>query len=138
MSRSTDRKFADRMMKAGANATVSPSQIGGLRMASEAIRPHVVGFLDLLLKEQGKTLRVEEVEIQPSSPWAGKRLDEIDLKGRMNLLVLGLKHPPGSGGLPDLIVNPSDRATVTGGEVIIALGDLPDIDRARREAEGRV
>ena len=96
------------MMKAGANATVSPSQIGGLRMASEAIRPHVVGFLDLLLKEQGKTLRVKEVEIKPGSPWAGKRLHEIDLKGRMNLLVLGLKHPPGSG-LPELITRRSPR-----------------------------
>src|ERR1700676_1943245 len=97
VSRSTDRKFADRMMKAGANATVSPSQIGGLRMASEAIRPHVVGFLDLLLKEQGKTLRVEEIEIKASSPWAGKRLDEIDLKGRITLLVLGSSIRPTAG-----------------------------------------
>jgi hypothetical protein len=54
----------------------------------------------------------------------------------MNLLVLGLKHPPDSG-LPELIVNPSDHATVTRGGVIIALGDMPDVDRARREAEGR-
>jgi voltage-gated potassium channel len=123
-------------MKAGATSTVSPNQIGGLRLASEAIRPHAVGFLDLLLKEQGKTLRVEEVEIQPGSPWAGKRLDEIDLKGRMNLLVLGLKHPSGSG-LPDLVVNPSDHATVSPGGVIIALGDLPDIERARRESAAR-
>ena len=134
VSRSTDRKFADRIMKAGADTTVSPSQIGGLRLASEAIRPHVVAFLDLLLKEQGRTLRVEEVEIQPGSPWAGKRLHEIDLKGRMNLLVLGLKHSLDSG-LPELIVNPSDHATVTGAGVIIVLGDLTDIDSARREAD---
>ncbi len=136
VARATDRKFGDRMMKAGASATVSPSQIGGLRMASEALRPHAVGFLDLLLKEQGKTLRVEEVEVQLNSPWAGKRLDQLDLKGRMNLLVLGLKHPEGSG-LPELVVNPSDHATVSPGGVIIALGDMPDIDRARREAESR-
>ena len=136
VARATDRKFGERMMKAGASATVSPSQIGGLRMASEALRPHAVGFLDLLLKEQGKTLRVEEVEVQSNSPWAGKRLDQLDLKGRMNLLVLGLKHPEGSG-LPDLVVNPSDHATVSPGGVIIALGDMPDNDRARREAESR-
>ena len=136
VARATDRKLGERMMKAGATSTVSPNQIGGLRLASEAIRPHAVGFLDMLLKEQGKTLRVEEVEIQPGSPWAGKRLDEIDLKGRMNLLVLGLKHPPGSG-LPDVVVNPSDHATVSPGGVIIALGDLPDIERARRESEAR-
>jgi len=133
VSRATDRKFADRMMKAGANTTVSPSQIGGLRMASEAIRPHAVGFLDILIKEQGKTLRVEEIEIHTASPWASKRLDQIDLKGRMNLLVLGLKHPAGSG-LPEFVVNPSDHATVSPGGVIIALGDMLDIDRARSEA----
>ncbi len=137
VARATDRKFGERMMKAGATSTVSPSQIGGLRLASEAIRPHAVGFLDMLLKEQGQTLRVEQVEVQRNSPWAGKRLDEIDLKGRMNLLVLGLKHPSGSG-LPDLVVNPSEQATVSPGGVIIALGDLPDIERARRECETRV
>jgi voltage-gated potassium channel len=136
VARATDRKFGERMMKAGASSTVSPNQIGGLRLASEAIRPHAVGFLDLLLKEQGQTLRVEEVVIQINSPWAGKRLDEIDLKGRMNLLVLGLKHPSGSG-LPDVVVNPSDHATVSAGGVIIALGDMPDIERARRESEAR-
>lgn len=133
VARATDRKLADRMMKAGASSTVSPCQIGGLRMASEAIRPHAVGFLDMLLKQQGKTLRIEEVEIPPTSPWAGKRLGEIDLKGRLNLLVLGLKHPSGSG-LPDVVVNPSDHATISPGGVIIALGDVPDIDRARRES----
>lgn len=135
VARSTDRKFAERMMKAGASSTVSPSQIGGLRMASEAIRPHVVGFLDSLLKEQGQTLRVEEVEVRSGSPWAGKRLDELDLKGRLNLLVLGLKHPAG-GNLPELVANPSDHATVSAGGVIIALGNLPDFHRARSEAAG--
>src|ERR1035438_2104132 len=40
-------------------------------MASELIRPHVVGFLDLMLKDQSQTLRVEEIEIGASSPWIG-------------------------------------------------------------------
>src|SRR5438552_10812190 len=88
VARSAERKFADRMLRAGANSTVSPSQIGGLRMASELIRPHVVGFLDLMLKEQGKTLRVEEIEVKPSSPWSGSVLHDLNLKGRYNLLVL--------------------------------------------------
>ena len=68
VARSAERKFAERMLRAGANATVSPSHIGGLRMASELIRPHVVGFLDTMLKEQGRTLRVEEIEVNPLPP----------------------------------------------------------------------
>src|SRR5260370_9083408 len=62
VARCTDPKFSEKMLKAGANSTVSPNHIGGLRMASEMLRPHVVSFLDLMLKEQSRTLRVEEIE----------------------------------------------------------------------------
>src|SRR3954453_8467622 len=44
VTRCTDPRFSERMMKAGANATVSPNRIGGMRMASEVLRPHVVSF----------------------------------------------------------------------------------------------
>jgi voltage-gated potassium channel len=131
--RSADKKFADRMMRAGANSTVSPSHIGGLRMASELIRPHVVGFLDLMLKEQGSTLRVEEIEVGSSSKWAGIALHDLNLKGQYNLLVLGLKNP-GPGSSADLVVNPPDNAVVVGHGVIIAMGDMKDIRRARQDA----
>jgi voltage-gated potassium channel len=100
VARSAERKFADRMLRAGANSVISPSQIGGLRMASELIRPHVVGFLDQMLKEQGKTLRVEEIEVKAASAWAGSALQDLNLKGRYNLLVLGLKSPAGERAQP--------------------------------------
>ena len=130
--RSASRKFADRMMRACANATVSPSHIGGLRMASEAIRPHVVGFLDIMLKEQSKTTRIEEIEVRESSSWAGRALQDLNLKGRYNLLVLGLKNPHATEA--EVIVNPPDQATVFGPSVVIALGDTKDVQSARQEA----
>ena len=133
VARSAERKFSERMMRAGANSTVSPSHIGGLRMASELIRPHVVGFLDLMLKEQGKTLRVEEIAVNPSSPWAGSALHELNLKGRYNLLVLGLKRPVAENSV-DLLVNPPDNSVVDKQAIIIAMGDMKDIQRARQDA----
>lgn len=131
VSRAADQKFADRMTRAGATSTVSPSQIGGMRMASELIRPHVVGFLDQMLKEQGSTRRVEEIEVAASSRWAGTSLHDLNLKGQYNLLVLGLKDP--SKGA-DLVVNPPDNAVVPRQGVIIAMGDVKDIQRARQDA----
>src|SRR5882724_9957910 len=133
VARSADKKFADRMMRAGANSTVSPSQIGGLRMASELIRPHVVGFLDIMLKEQSKTTRVEEIEVKPSSPWAGSALHELNLKGRYNLLVLGLKRPLAEDS-SDLLINPPDNSILDKEQIIIAMGDVKDIQRARQDA----
>lgn len=133
VARAADKKFADRMMRAGASSTVSPSQIGGLRLASEVIRPHVVRFLDQMLKEQGGTLRVEEIEVNATSRWAGVALHDLNLKGQYNLLILGMKQP-GANTVSDLVVNPPDNALVPAQGVIIAMGNVKDIQRARQDA----
>ncbi len=134
IARSAERKFADRMLRAGANSTVSPSQIGWLRIASELIRPHVVGFLDTMLKEQGRTLRVEEIEVKATSPWAGSALHDLKLKSRYNILVLGLKHPGVESSTLDLMVNPPDNFVLDKQVILIAMGDMKDIQRARQDA----
>jgi voltage-gated potassium channel len=134
VARSADQKFSDRMLRAGARATVSPSRIGGLRMASEVIRPQVVGFLDLMLKDHSQTLRMEEIEIEAASMWVGKRLGEIQIRARHNLLVLALKNAGGSA-VPKLWVNPPDTLVLREGTAIIVLGDIKDIREARREAK---
>jgi len=132
VSRCTDLSYAERMVKAGANSTVSPNHIGGLRMASELLRPAVVGFLDLMLKEKSRTLRVEEIALPVSSNWAGKTLADLDLNERFSLLPLAVKHP----GQADeqLVVNPRGKTTVAAGAVIIVLGDSANLSRARADA----
>jgi voltage-gated potassium channel len=132
VARSAEEKFSDRMLRAGAKATVSPSRIGGLRMASEAIRPHVVGFLDLMLKSQSQTLRVEEIEVREHSPWVGNALSDLKIHSRHNLLVLAIK----SAGMGDakLWVNPPENVRLQGGAALIVMGDVKDIHQARHEA----
>jgi voltage-gated potassium channel len=50
------------MRKAGADSIVSPNFTGGMRIASAMLRPHVVSFLDEMLRSVHK-LRVEEVVV---------------------------------------------------------------------------
>jgi len=133
VARAADKRFSDRMLRAGANATVSPTRIGGLRMASEAIRPAVVSFLDLMLQGQAQMLRVEELQITSGSRWAGLSLENIPLQRDYNLLVLAVKRPIETG-LPKFWVNPPTALSLQPGSVIIVLGDLNDIDRARNDA----
>jgi voltage-gated potassium channel len=134
VARSADQKFSERMLRAGARATVSPSHIGGLRMASELIRPHVVGFLDLMLKDQSQTLRVEDIEIDASSPWEGQHLSELKIQARHNLLLLALKNAGGAAAASKLWVNPPDTLVIRAGAAIIVMGDIKDIREARRAA----
>jgi voltage-gated potassium channel len=132
VARSADRRFSERILRAGANSTVLPTRIGGLRMASEAIRPAVVSFLDLMLQEQSQTLRVEELELSANSPWLGRPLQDIPFQRDYNLLVLAVRQPQAIG--PKFWVNPPLTFTLQAGTVVIILGDLNDISRARSNA----
>lgn len=129
VARAVDERFAERMIRAGAQATVSPSRIGGLRMASEVIRPHVVNFLDMMLKEQSFRNRVEQVEVAEGS-WVGQTLGDINLQRNYNLLVLAIKLKDSD----TFSINPPDRLVLSPGSAIIVLGAMDDIRKARERA----
>ena len=133
VARSADLRFSERMLRAGANSTVSPTRIGGLRLASEVIRPAVVGFLDLML-QQTQRLRVEEIEISGDSRWAGRSLQDIPFQRDYNLLVVAVKSPLEKTELPQFWANPPATLVLQPRSVVIVLGDLNDIIRARNQA----
>ena len=62
VARCHETRNMEKMRKAGADAIVSPDFTGGMRIASAMIRPHVVSFLDEMLKSQ-INLRVEEIPV---------------------------------------------------------------------------
>ncbi len=130
--RCTDLSFTERMLKAGANSTVSPNHIGGLRMASEMLRPSVVSFLDLMLQEKSRTLRIEEIALGEGSRWLGSMIAELNLGGRYNLLPLAIKGPGEAGA--GLIFNPPGATKLQSGAVIILMGDEENLVRARSDA----
>lgn len=100
VARCHDLKNIDKMKKAGADAVVSPTFIGGLRMASEMVRPTVVSFLDIMLRDREKNLRVEEVAVPES--FAGKSISDLNLKKYPPILLLAVRTKD------DWIFNPSD------------------------------
>ena len=77
------------MRKAGADAVVSPSAIGGLRMASEMVRPTVVSFLDTMLRDREKNLRVEELPVPES--FVGRPISALNLKRFAHVLLLAVR-----------------------------------------------
>ncbi|MCL4457601.1 MAG: potassium channel protein [Nitrospirae bacterium] len=89
VARCHDLKNIEKMKKAGADAVVSPTFIGGLRMASEMVRPAVVSFLDTMLRDKQKNLRIEEVLIPDS--FAGKSIADLNLKKYHGVLLMAVK-----------------------------------------------
>ena len=119
--------MANRLRRAGADAIVNPSTIGGLRLVSELVRPSVVSFLDLMLRDTEHAYRVEEISIAAKSPWANLALKEIPLRAVHNLLVAAVKTGETSG----FAYNPGDSWIVEPGQTLIVLGRAEDVKNAR-------
>ncbi len=84
VARCHEIRNSEKLRKAGADAIVSPDFTGGLRIASAMIRPHVVTFLDQMLKSD-ENLRVEEV-IVPAG-FSEQPLDRLNLPSRNHILL---------------------------------------------------
>jgi len=122
-----------KLRRAGADSVVSPNAIGGLRLVSELVRPEVVSFLDVMMRDRNQPLRFEELPIPRGSTLAGKRVRELELGG-LGMLLLALK--PGAPGAP-LVYNPGPEVLLEGGETLIVLGDAARVrELSRRSAAG--
>jgi voltage-gated potassium channel len=128
VARCAEARMADKLILAGANSAVSPNMIGGLRLASELIRPHVVSFLDLMLRAK-QEVRFEEITVGNESPWVGKPLGELDLHGRYDLLVLALRLPSG-----EMKYSPEDEVQLAAGDVLVLMGEVANLWKAREAA----
>ncbi len=107
ISRCTDMKNVDKIKRAGADAVVALNFIGGLRMASEMIRPHVTSFLDMMLRDKYSPMSAEEIQIPANSPFIGRPVKDINFRDIGNILVISARKTSGEwiyNPYPDTIV----------------------------------
>lgn len=88
VSRAVGPGSSAKLIKAGADAIVSTTSIGGLRMASEMVRPGAVSFLDRMLRAGGEAVRIEGVTVSEGSALAGRTLGEARIREQTGLLVI--------------------------------------------------
>ncbi len=125
-------KNMDKARNAGANSVVSPTFIGGLRMASEMVRPTVVTFLDIMLRDKQKNLRIEEMEIPKEL--AGKSVSALELKTHPHTLLMSIKHES------DWVYNPADGYKLSEGDVLVFMttpGARTEIEKLLNEVASR-
>lgn len=127
ISKAVDRTLGVKLKTAGASSVVSPNFIGGLRMASEMLRPTVVDFLDSMLRSKQGNLRIHQIVVTSSSHFAGKSIMESGIKDKFNLLVLGSKLPA-----QEIVFNPVATQTLKPGMTLIVMGDVENIAKAKK------
>lgn len=123
VSRCIEEESEPKLRKAGADSVVSPNIIGGLRMASELIRPTTVSFLDIMLRGEEKALRVEEAKVGPNSHFIGKSIGEAKIPQKTGLLIVALNKE----GL-DYQFNPSSSTKLAANDVLIVIGSPEQVN----------
>ena len=130
VSRSVESNSREKLKRAGANNTISPNEIGGMRMASFVLRPSIISFLDIITHAGDVVLDLEDVVICRHSKLKGKSLKEAKIPERTGLVVLAIRKQ--GENLPRL--NPSSEEMLEIGDSMIVLGKGGQVNELREIA----
>lgn len=111
VARAQETRNVEKMRKAGADEVICPDFTGGMRIASAMVRPHVVGFLDEMLKSE-KHVRVDEVTVPMQFP--PTRIGNLRLRSA-DYILLAVR----SEG--EWTFNPTDEHLLYAGNVVVAM-----------------
>jgi voltage-gated potassium channel len=100
---------------AGANRVVSPYTIGGRRLASLAMRPTSVEFVDTLLSASNGQLLLEDLKISSGARWANRALADL-LPDADAAIVLAIKRGDA------MIFRPPTSTVLLGGDDLVVAG----------------
>ncbi|RMH58663.1 MAG: potassium channel protein [Candidatus Hydrogenedentota bacterium] len=94
VARALAENMEEKLRAVGVDRVVSTSFTGGLRLASELIRPQVVTFLDRMIRES-EDFRFCEVQIQPGSEVDGVHLLKSGIRSKTGVNVIAIRDASG-------------------------------------------
>jgi voltage-gated potassium channel len=125
-ARIDDIHAVSKLRKIGVEHIVTPSVIGGKRLAASIEHPAIVDFLDLVMKREDLSLKLEELKIKSGTQLDGKTLIESELrKTTGGALVLSIRKENGK-----YIVSPQPDYRIRGGDTLILLGTDDSLEKA--------
>lgn len=109
--------------KSGANRVATPYQIGGYHMATMALRPGVLDFLDVIVDSRHDELEVEEIEVPRNSFLIGKTISAGISRDKTGVTILAINHKDGSSK-----VNPLGTELIHLGDKLIVMGNKEQLE----------
>jgi voltage-gated potassium channel len=130
ISRARTLDSKEKLVRAGATRAVNPQLIGGRRMASFALHADVAEFLDGVMHSDEVDHEFEQVRIPPTSPFAGRRLADIEMFAQLSVPVLAVRQPNKGG----FLTNPPRSTVLEAGSTLILLASTAQIAAVHRAA----
>ncbi len=126
VARSNRSENEVKLKRAGADRVAMPYRIGGYHMASMALRPNVVDYMDIISGKNGNSdLEVEEMVVGDNSPLAGRHLGKALTEGAVGATVIAINGADGTSR-----VRPNGNEIIYAGDRLVILGAKRDLTQA--------
>lgn len=132
ISRSNLPESERKLRMAGANQVINPYLITGHRMAAQMLHPGVVEFLDVIMRQGELELRIEEIEVTPSSSMNGRTLGECHVRHETGVNVLAVRRATGQ-----LYTMLDADFQLNAGDTLISLGTSDQLTALANKAGDR-
>jgi voltage-gated potassium channel len=126
VARANETGSEAKLMQAGADRVVSPYSRAGRQIAELAVRPRVADFIDFALSHGELAFSIEEVEIAPDGPLAGRTVAALREDGIFALAIVR--------GDKDYEPNPAADRVLVAGENLIVSGSAETLRELRDRA----
>ena len=124
IARARTQSSKSKLLRAGANRAVNPQLIGGRRMASFALQPHVAEFLDVVMHDESLEFRMEQVVVADGSSVSGLTLQDAELVETTGALLLAIRSAPTA----PFLANPAPDTMLAPQSILIAVGTPAQLD----------
>lgn len=127
IANSTSKSGSQKLMKVGANKTMSAIEISGKRIASLMIKPNIISFLDVVTKVGDVEMDLEEVIVKKGSYLENKDLIAAQIPNKTGLIVLAIKRNKDK----KMLFNPPGNYIFETSDVLIVLGREEQVEKLR-------
>ncbi len=117
VARATTPSAEDKMRRSGADRVITPTEIGGRRMASMVMRPRVVDFLDVVSGGQRTEFKLEEITLGAGDPYVGITIADAHIRSQTGAYVLAIHAADDS-----VNSNPASETVMRAGDRLVVLG----------------
>jgi len=124
VARSNREESEEKLIKAGADRVITPTAIGGRRMAALLTRPLVCDYLDIVCHGEELEFRLEEITIDNNSSLANTTLEKANIRNKTGTLVLAVKNDGG-----EMNTNPSPLTEIKAGDILVVIGTKNQLEK---------
>jgi voltage-gated potassium channel len=124
IARAEEESSREKLLKAGADRVILPSEIGGFRITQALLKPTVLEYFDELFSRSELGLEIEEIKISEGASIIDKSLAESGIRGKLNIIIIGIYREGG-----EWIYNPRSETKLHLDDTLIVIGETNELQQ---------